>query len=365
MSLSALNARMTVTNTVAVPAVVASNVIGLVLDNLYDLLTNAGGAFPNYADGTPRTPGSYPNEVSGSPSPVITRGTGSVWTWSREVVGGKTVAIIGAPPSSATSFCQNTRIVIAGDEAGSTPAKRATLGSPDNAEPNGIWIGLVKNVLTGNTYNGWADISPWTGCLFGGYTRYGTRTTNGSFYNANTIVRVIETQETCWFQITSGATAQNTHGAMGGAAIDPETSDGIDAETDGRVYFVAHSGGDNFGLSADWMLATNTASQMFFDGGGTGYSHSYSYTPGTANVVVCNRVYNSNATNISLVTRTGKFPRLAVYMANTGNWAGRLREVQIVRDGLSQQTFSTGGTINGFTFGKNPNNTGDCLLLQY
>jgi len=52
-------------------------------------------------------------------------------------------------------------------------------------------------------------------------------------------------------------------------------------------------------------------------------------------------------------------------MGNPANWAGRLREAQVVRDGLSQQTFSTGATINGFTFGANPNTSGDCLLLQY
>jgi hypothetical protein len=37
----------------------------------------------------------------------------------------------------------------------------------------------------------------------------------------------------------------------------------------------------------------------------------------------------------------------------------------VVRDGFSQQTFSTGATINGFTFGFNPNLSGDCLLLEY
>jgi hypothetical protein len=101
------------------------------------------------------------------------------------------------------------------------------------------------------------------------------------------------------------------------------------------------------------------------DGNGSNTSHSYTYSPGTSSVVVCTRVFNSEASNLNLVTRTGKYPRITYFMGNPANWAGRLREAQVVRDGFSQQTFSTGATINGFTFGYNPNLSGDCLLLQY
>ncbi len=363
MSLTALNARMTVTNTVAVPSPVSNNLVNLVLDNIYNLLTNAGGAFPNYADGTARSPGTYANEVVGNPSPAVVRGTGSAWTWSKEISGGVTVAIIGASPSTSTAFCQNTRIVIAGDAAGTNPLARANVGgATDTAATNGIWIGLVKNVVAGATYNGWNAAAPWTGCVFAGYTRWGTQTTNPT-YSTNTISRIVETQETCWFQLTTGASAQGTFGATAGALIDPETGNAADAETDGRLYGVSHCGGSV--LDPLMLLLTNANGMMFFDGGGSNAAHSYTYTPGTANVVVCNRVFNSNASNISLVTRSGTFARLDYCMSTTANWAGRLREVQVVRDGFSQQTFTTGATINGFTFGYNPNLTGDCVLLQY
>lgn len=358
MSLPALNARMTVINTVAVGA---PNTIPLVLDNFYALLTNATSAV--YADGTARNCGTYPNEVIGAPSPVVTRGTGSAWTWSKEVAGGVTVAIIGAPPSTASAFCQLTRIVIAGTTALTTPAAVATIaGSQDTGVANGIWFGLFKNVITGNTYNGWAAAAPWTGATFAGYSRWGQATTN-ALYNTNTAVRVIETQETCWFQITTGATGQNSFGVVGGAWIDPETGDAADAESDGRLYGVSSVGPGTMPL--DWLLGTASTGMMLFDGNGSNTAHSYSYTPGAATVVVCNRVFNSNASTLNLVTRTGKYPRLSYWMANPSNWAGRLREMQIVRDGLSQQTFSTGATINGFTFGFNPNLSGDCVLLQY
>jgi hypothetical protein len=358
MSLPALNARMTVANTVPVGA---PNTANLVLDNLYALLTNATSVV--YADGTARNCGTYANEVIGSPSPVVVRGTGSAWTWSKEVAGGLTVAIIGAPPSTATAFCQNTRIVIAGDAAGTLPGKIINLaGGPDTAVTNGIWFALVKNVIAGATYNGWNNIAPWTGCVFAGYTRWGVQTTN-AFFTTNTVTRVIETQETCWFQITSGATGQNNVGSVGGAWIDPETGDAADAETDGRLYGASTVG--PLAMPNDWLLSTNSNGMMLFDGGGANTAHSYSYTPGTAGVVVCTRVFNSNASTLNLVTRTGKYPRINYFMGNPANWAGRLREVQVVRDGLSQQTFSTGATINGFTFGANPNTVGDCLLLQY
>ena len=363
MSLAALNARMTVTNTVAVPSPVSNNTVNLVLDNLYNLLTNAGGAFPNYADGTARSPGTYANEVIGSPSPAVVRGSGSAWTWSKEVAGGVTVAIIGAAPSTATAFCQLTRIVIAGTAAATVPGAIANVGgSTDTAATNGIWIGLVKNVVAGVTYNGWNAAAPWTGCVFAGYTRWGVQTTNAA-YSTNTIARIIETQETCWFQLTTGATAQTTYGSTAGALIDPETGAAADAETDGRLYAVSHTGPQN--LVADWLLVTNSSGQMLFDGGGGNVAHSYSYTPGTASVVVCNRLFNSNTSTLSLVTRGGTFVRLDYFMSTPSNWAGRLREAQVVRDGFSQQTFSTGATINGFTFGFNPNLSGDCLLLEY
>lgn len=355
MSLTALNARMTVANTVPVGA---PNTVNLVLDNYYALLTNATSVV--YADGTARNCGTYANEVVGSPSPVVVRGTGSAWTWSREIAGGLTVAIIGAPPSTATAFCQLTRIVIAGTAAATIPGAIANIAfSSDTAATNGIWFGLVKNVVAGVTYNGWNNVAPWTGCVFAGYTRWGVQTTN-PLYNTNVVVRVIETQETNWFQLTTGAVSQSNFGAVGGAWIDPETGDAADAETDGRLY-----GGSTIGpavMPVDWLLLNG---QMLFDGGGSNTAHSFSYTPGTASYVVCNRVFQSNASTLNLVTRTGKYPRITYFMSNTANWAGRLREAQIVRDGLSQQTFSTGATINGFTFGNNPNILGDCLLLQY
>lgn len=361
MSLTALNARMTVVNTVPVAAPVANNTVNLVLDNFYALLTNATSNV--YADGTARNCGTYANEVVGSPSPAVVRGTGSAWTWSREQTAGVTVAIIGAPPSTATAFCQNTRIVIAGDVGAVLPAKLVnTGGGADTAAASGIWIGLFKNVIAGNTYNGWNNANPWTGSVSAGYTRWGLQTTNAAFAT-NVAVRVIETQETSWFQITTGATGQNAYGAVAGAWIDPETGDAVDAETDGRLYGVSAVGPS--AMPNDWMLQTASNGMMLFDGGGSNTSHSYSYSPGSANIAVCNRLANSNASTLNLTTRTGKYPRISYFMANPSNWAGRLREAQIVRDGLSQQTFSTGATINGFTFGANPNTSGDCLLLQY
>lgn len=360
MSLPALNARMTVVNTVPVAAPLANNTVNLILDNFYALLTNATSNV--YADGTARNCGTYANEVIGSPSPAVVRGTGSAWTWSKEVAGGVTVAIIGAPPSTATAFCQNTRIVIAGTAAATLPGAVANVGgSTDPAATNGIWFGLVKNVIAGATYNGWNAAAPWTGNVFAGYTRWGLQTTNPA-YVSNVAVRVVETQETCWFQLTTGNLAQTTFGAVAGGWIDPETGDAPDAETDGRLYGASTVAGSQ---PVDWLLVTNNLGTVLFDGGGGGAAHSYSYNPGTSAVVVCNRVFNSNASTLNLTTRTGKFPRLSYWMANPSNWAGRLREVQVVRDGFSQQTFSTGGTINGFTFGANPTISGDCLLLQY
>ena len=359
MSLSPLNARMSALRLVAT---VPSNPVDTVLDNFYALLTNAGGAFPNYADGTVRAPGAYPAEVSGQVTPALTRGATTAWTWSKEVVGGKTVAIIGASPSSATPFCQNTRIIIAGDAAGTTPGKRAAIsGGPLDAVDGGhrIWFGLVKNVLPGSTYGGWANADPWSGCQFAGYTRWGNKTDT---YSTSHAVRVIETQETCWFQIVVNGTA--VFGAVAGAAIDPETGYGGDAETDGRLYFVSAVGGGE--LQNTWLHVINVSGMMLFESGAGGQAHSYSYTPGSADVVACSRHYNSNVGTLNLVTRDGRFPRIGPFtMGNPNNWAGRLREVQIVRDGTTQQAFTSGATINGYTFAHHPSTAGDCLLLQY
>jgi hypothetical protein len=349
---------MTVTNTVAVGS---PNNASLVLDNFYALLTNATSA--TYADGTARNCGTYADEVVGNPSPAVVRGTGSAWTWSKQQTAGVTVAIIGAPPSTATAFCQNTRIVIAGETAATVPLARATVdGTQDNAATNGLWFGLVKNVVAGATFNGWAAASPWTGNVFAGFVRWAAPTTNFEFVTS-VITRVIETQETCWFQMTTGAGGEFCFGAAAGGMIDPETGDAADAETDGRLYAVTTCGGGAF--IQNCLLTTSGNGLLLWNVVSSNNPRAFSYTPGTASVVVCNRLFNSNATNLSLVTRTGRYPRLSYYASNPANWAGRLREVQVVREGFSQQTFNTGATINGFTFGFNPNLSGDCLLLEY
>lgn len=377
MSLPPLNARM---SALRVVAAVPSNPVDTVLDNFYALLTNAGGAFPTYADGTPRTPGTFaaertpgvftPEEVVTKATPTLSYGsgsalTGSTWTWTREIAGGKTVAIIGAPPATATTFGQKTRIIIAGDAAGTTPAKRASIGGVQDIADGAhrIWFGFAKNVVPGAIYNGWANAEPWQGCHFGGYTRWGYK---GDAYANTHAVRVIETQETCWFQIIADGTA--VFGAVAGAAIDPETGYGGDAETDGRLYFVSTSGSGGWSspLVSNWLNVTNVWGILLFETGTEGQAHSYSYTPGSANIVACSRIYNSNAGTLNLVTRDGRFPRVGPFiMGNPNNWAGRLREVQIVRDGTTQQAFTTGAVLNGYTFAHHPSVAGDCLLLQY
>lgn len=378
MSLPPLNARM---SALRVVATVPSNPIDTVLDNFHALLTNVGGAFSTYADGTLRTPGTFaaerdpgnnpgfftPEEVIGGATPTLSYGsgsalTGSTWTWTREIAGGKTVAIIGAPPATATTFGKNTRIIIGGTTTNSPPAKRASIsGGPlDGAnDVNYLWFGLVKNVLPGAVYNGWSNASPWQGCLFGGYTRWGTPT--HTFANTHA-VRVIETQETCWFQLISNGA--DVLAAVAGAAIDPETGYAGDAETDGRLYFASACGGG--AMQSNWLNVTNVWGMLLFESGSDGQAHSYSYTPGSANVVACSRIYNSNAGTLNLVTRDGRFPRVGPFiMGNPNNWAGRLREVQIVRDGTTQQAFTTGAALNGYTFAHHPSVVGDCLLLQY
>ncbi len=371
MSLSALTARLTAARTVAV---VPNNPVDSVLDNFYTLLTSNSP----YTDGTTRTVGYYGDptadppisglHVAGSASPALTRGTGTAWTWSKEVIGGKTVAIIGAPPTSASEFCQKTRIVIAGDSSGTSP-KRASIGgvTDGNVGANTVWFGLVKNVEAGAIYNGWSNNLPWANCLFAGYTRWGNKTDTYNSTSGFHTARVLETQETCWFQLRlSDSNGSSIFGAMAGGAIDPETGDPADAEEDGRIYLVSHVGSGT--MIEAWLRDTNQWGMMLFESSSDGQAHSYSYTPGTNSVVNCSRHFNSNVGTLNLVTRSGKFPRVGPFtMGNINNWAGRLREVQVVRDGPTQQAFTSNGgaTINGYTFAHHPSNSGDCILLQY
>jgi len=368
MSLPALNARLTVQNTVAVGA---PNEVSIVLDGLYALLRNAGGAFPAYMDGTLRTPGTFAaEEIIGNVSPALNYGsgsalTGSTWTWTREQAAGKTVAIIGAPPSTATTFGKNTRLIIAGNVGGTAPKIAPTMGGSDSAGANQLWIGLVKNVIPGvSVYNGWSNVNPWVGCLFGGYINLTSPTTDTSRWNTSMLLRVYETQETCWVQITTGATAQKTWTGYGGALVDSETVNPADYETDQRLYCYGASGGE---VQSVTCLRDYTGfGLLLHEAGGTGYPHFLSYNPGAATVQSLFRVFNSNASSLNLVTRDGSFPRIGgFHVSNSNNWAGRLREIQVVRDGLSQQVFGSGPTIHGYTLGYSPTLTGDCVLLQY
>ena len=367
MSLPALNARMTVQNTIAIGAPNNANVV---LDGIYALLTNAGGAFPTYVDGTSRTPGTFAaDEVIGAGSPALNYGagsalTGSTWTWTKEVAGGVTVALIGAPPNTATGFGKNTRLVIAGTLASTLPKVAPTPGGNDTASANQLWVGLVKNVVAGATYNGWSNAFPWTGCQFAGFVNFGFRTTDARFV-ASTLIRVYETQETCWVQVTTGATTQHTMTGYGGALVDPETANPADWEIDNRLYCYGSSGTTE--QAATMLNATSGFSSLLHDtGGGAGYPHTLSYNPGLATAQALYRVFNSNASVLNLVTRSGEYPRIGgFHAANANNWAGRWRELQIVRDGLSQQTFGSTPTIHGYTLGYNPALSGDCFLLQY
>lgn len=177
----------------------ASNSIKDVLDALY-----SAGTATTYWDGSART-----------------QGSGSAWTFSRYQNAGTTEAVYASPVTGSL----NHRAIFGGASGAKTP----TMASPDTYTASVVLAGLAKNA---GAYNAWDNAAPFTSGQFYGYWKC---LNLASFTIAK--VHIVESQEAIVvvFEATTGA----CQSVLVGAYLDPETSTGTAAESDGRRYGLA------------------------------------------------------------------------------------------------------------------------------
>lgn len=333
MALSALNWRLLPPYTLKVGYTIFDYI-----DAVYQM-----GTSTEYADGSPRVPG-----------------TGSAWTWTRDqsLVPGSTTAAIGIPPINSLGMSY----IVAGD----TTNRATTVMNADTPfAVNTPILGMNKN---SGVYNSWIVAAPMTSGQFYGFVKMPALATfSGAAFPQ--LLHMFECEEgfmLAWNRTDSAA--QSSCG--GGAFIDPLSAAALNAETDGRLYSYVTSGATAF-TNVAFLDATTTGNWMI-GSSGNGIQHFF-----TANVgaVATSRVTSkmgaySGITN-SFVAPNGEIPQipLSAYFTASGQYAGQLRGMNVTKNYLTGAEVAVGNagvrTVKGYALGYSAIAQSPSLLLTY
>jgi hypothetical protein len=303
------------------------------IDTVYSLGQNT-----TYADGSARTPG-----------------TGSAWTWNREV-SGVTVAAYGVPPTNALGF---SYII-----GGTSGASAYTFLTPDTVTlVNCIVYGMNRS---SGAYTTWTSATPFTSAGFSGYWR-GTRAFSAVAYDS---VSMWESQEGCilqWALAASGVTSTVGFGAL----FDPLSSAAGNAESDGRIYSM-WGGGSTSNTASGWA-----GQGLASDGGAwatgnaaAGNTHAGTFAPGTAVMIggagaQTTRFGNFSPTN-TFTSINGDIARVPVCLVSTGgNFLGQSRQWFLTKDAQSRLAWQNGATTIGYIWGSTTNSQTDAVVMTY
>lgn len=300
--------------------------ISAALDAVYTLGTSV-----TYADGSARVPG-----------------TGSAWTWNREIIG-VTVAAYGAPPTNALGF----RYII----GGTLGASAYTFLTPDATTlANIIVYGMNRS---SGAYTSWVNAQPFTSG-FSGYWR-----ATAAYTNPYDSVTMWESQEGCVIQFNR-LTTGNISAVTLGALFDPLTASPLVAESDGRIYSMSGTGSSGV-VSGGWLSATGGG---LFGSGAVGANgpHAGTLAPGSTVMVGGAGVQTSRfgdfSASAALVSPNGDIVRIPFGQLSTaGNYLGQTRNIYVIRDAISRQVYTVGATPVGYVFGASTNAASDSVLL--
>lgn len=303
------------------------------LDAAYTLGTSA-----TYADGSARVPG-----------------TGSAWTWAREV-SGVTVAGYGIPPVNALGF----NYII----GGTSGASAYTFLAPDTATlANCIVYGMNRS---SGAFTTWTSATPFTNAGgFSGYWR-GTRAFSVIAYDS---VAMWESQEGCILQFAASGTGQT--GSIGlGALLDPLSTAPLNAEVDGRLYSMWGSG-SLLVTSGTWAsIAAGTDATAWAGAAASGACHMGTFTPGT-NVMlglVDKQTYRfgTYAPTTTFTSTNGDIARVPLSAWNGANtFFGQSRQWYLTKDSLSRLTWTNGATVIGYIWSASTTGTTDAIVMTY
>jgi hypothetical protein len=305
-----------------------------VLDAIYTM-----GTAVTYADGTTRTPGS-----------------GSAWTWSKDnttFATGATTACYATPP---TTTAINQRIIFAGTTSVTGAAWKQLY---DARAVSFLYAGIGKNTGVYNTWNN--GTTPFTSGDFTGFVQgMGAALANTQAY----VVYMIECQESVVVWMTS-PTVITTGGAfVVGAAIDPLSTNALNAESDGRLYGVT-TGGGGTRLPVGWLsVSSGTNATLFVNDATANNFHSVVFTPGAGTVLAANRLFNVTPTS-DFSSRNGDLPQIPLQIVTGSQYLGQLRQMFITRDSSTMTAWESAGVVRGYLLGAGVVGTSDVLLLTY
>lgn len=297
------------------------------LDALYTL-----GTATTYTDGTARSPG-----------------TGSAWTWLREV-SGVTVAVYGNPPTNALNF----RYII----GGTLGAVAYPILTPDLVtQANTLVYGMNRS---SGAYTTWSAAQPFTS----GFSSY-WRATRAFSALAYDTVALWESQEGCVIQygvISTGAASSVQFGAL----FDPLSSAVGNCESDGRLYAMCGSGSSTTTVTS-WLNATGNA--MFGEGSTNPNDyHAGIFAPGTAVMFGGAGAQTQRFGNFPVTAAYDSLnddvPRVPLCVTSTaGAFLGQGRGIYIARDTTSRTTVMNGATPVGYIVSANLIAPQDAVLL--
>ena len=304
------------------------------INNAHDALYTLGTA-ATYADGSARTPG-----------------TGSAWTWNREV-SGVTVATYGVPPTNALGMAYLL--------GGTSGASAYTFLTPNTAATaNLIAFSMQRGA---GAYTTWTSATPFTTAGFSGFWQ-ATRTFAATPYDS---VSLWESQEACVIQWGYSATGGSSSAWLG-ALIDPLSSATNNCESDGRLYSMGGSGGSSLsstswaGISSDgscWLTGLNTANTV----------KAGTFAPGTAVMYGGAGAQMTRlggfAPSSSFICTNGDIAVAPMYFGYGNYYLGQLRNCGIVKSAISRLTWSNAGVTKGYVWSPSVTTAAQAVVMTY
>jgi hypothetical protein len=295
------------------------------------------GTAVTYADGSARVPG-----------------TGSAWTWAREV-SGVTVAAYGIPPVNALSF----NFII----GGTSGASAYTFLSPDSATlANCIVYGMNRS---SGAYTTWTSATPFTNAGFSGYWR-GTRAFGTLAYDS---VAMWESQEGCILQFGNAAAGSTATIGLG-ALLDPLSMAALNAEADGRLYSMFGSG-SSLVTSGTWAsVAAGTDGTAWAGSSANGGCHMGTFAPGT-NVMFGGAGgqtyrFGTFTPSTTFTSTNGDIARVPLSAWNgSTTFFGQSRQWYLTKDSISRLTWTNGATVIGYIWSSSLTTANDAVVMTY
>lgn len=280
---------------------------------IVDTLSAINTAFSatTYADGSARTPGS-----------------GSAWT-ATAVTNGVSLA----PPSGGGAVTQ--RVLFAGSTGAATP----TMASPDTYATSTLLLGTAKNV---GAFNAWDAALPYTSGQWFGYWRV------CGFGTAASWVYAFEGRESVLVLVENSA--GGIFYSIGGAIGDPESTNSLDAESDGRLIGQGVSG-TAVVQTDNWTRTSGSGARTFFwNNAPAATPHFGFFVPGSASIEVAFTPYPEGEftpATTTWVLRSGNVSGAPIYAlaGGSGAFRARIREILLCRDGKIITTVSDVGTV--------------------